>query len=525
MTFAFAFLLFYLAARFVMVAVAMAGLEGEGAAAPRMKSLQARGFLSEDMPAGALFAHGARRIAAAMERLTGRGTTRALTFAFLAATILFLASLPLAQLQGARTEYDTVRRQMSDRTLIGNAPRSACVYEHALAEIERRIGRPLFDVPARPRVYPLGDPSSTALADASPRLPVDLFVRELMAGSKMTDDVRDIPAGLRQYPPVAAWLRRGGQRLTVDTYQLAPPSPANRAVADRIRSFCVETPSVIAAGFEPVRPRGDYDRLVERFRHGVIAIADDPEIRESYNLVQRKRAETQLLLSFIYSVGAAFLLLLSLTASIGLCRLTRPRFGLAANYAVTALSLPMILVFAMLFLAFTAVLAKTSPLVVGYVVSRSNAGADEADYRRRAHHYIDRVGRLTRRTCADIGPRSPLTPGCRLADAYLEPWDPATRRFDFSRVVPKRMAGGEPFPAPVAKLLEESMLSMTLAVASMEKDPGLNLMPRLWGGMQSSPTLLLVVAPFLFAFAGATALLGLLDARRKLLKRLAQGRS
>ncbi|MEA3066238.1 MAG: hypothetical protein QOJ27_2699 [Sphingomonadales bacterium] len=521
--FALAFLLFYLASRFLLVAVAMAGLQGEGFASGWMKCAEARGFLRAEARSGELFALGARWLAGLMERITGRGTTRSLTFAFLTATTLFLASLPLAQLQGARADYQSLRRQMTDPSLNEKMPAVACVQEYAMAEIERRIGRPLFNVPAHPRLYPLGDETSATMAAAVPPVPVDLYVRELMNGRKLTADARDILPGMREYPPVAAWLQRteGNEPIPAEWYQVSPPSPANRTVADRILAFCVDKPSVTSAGFEPIRPRPDYDRIVERFRLGALAIVDDPMIRGSYDLFQQKRAETQLLLSFIYSLGAAFLLLLSMTAGIGLCRLPRRRWGLGRNYGATALALPMIIVFFPLFLAFTSALSTISPLVVGYVVSRSNAGADEADYRRRLSHYIDSVGRLTKRTCADIGPRSPLTPGCRLADAYLEPWNPTTGEFDFSKVVPRTMTNGKPLPAPIAAVFERSMMSFGLAALSMEQDPGLNLTPRLWGGMQSSPTLLLIISPFLLVLSGATALLLVLDARRKLLRRLA----
>lgn len=523
--FALALFLFYLAARFIAVAAAMAGLEGEGFAAPWMRSDRARRFLSSKEPPGALFALGAGKMADALERIVGRGSTRKLTFAFLTAIVLFLLSLPVAQLQRAGADYALLRRQIADPIVVERGPGYACVYEHALAEIERRLGRPLFDVPERPRLYPPGDRTKAILAAAKPPVPVELFVRQLMSGRKMSANARDIMPGMRAYPPVAKWLRRtgGAEPLPDSWYMVTPLSPGNAAVARRIEAFCLNEPSETPPGFEPLRPRVDYDRIVERFRLGTLAIVDDRFTRESYNLFQQKRAETHLILAFIYSVGVAFLVLFSLAASIGLCRLPRPRWSVEANFGATALALPMVPVFALLFMGFNAVQATASPFVVGYVIARSNAGADEAEYRYRVSRLVDSFGRLTRRTCADIGPSSPITPHCRLSEAYLEPWNPATGQFDFSKLVPREMDGGAPAPAMLVDFLDRSVLSLGLAGASMEKDAGLSLTPLLWGGMQSSPTLLLLVAPFLLVFSGAAFLLFLLDTRRILLRRLERG--
>lgn len=512
-------------ARFFLVATAISLRRGQGPRAEWVRRLEARGYFDTSFTSGEIFAKSMHKCAAALARLKGAGAAGSLVFALACGIILFLWSLPLNELHQARASYDQARREIASAQMARTAPLNACVVEHALREIERQTGSPILRVPDGLRVYPFDEASQQRLKAVYPRHSVELYLREFLQGNKLTEDPRDLIRGIRAVPGYAEAIDRltSDGRLVPALADYVIRSPANEALMNDIRAFCRGEPSGPNRSFVPIRPRTEYQRATYRLRLSIIAMMDDSLIRDSYNLYHERSAQMQLFLSLLYSLGAGLLVLLSLKIAIGLCRWTRTQAGLMSNFLRVALAAPAIIVVMVIFIAFNGAFTTAAPIAVGFFATRAPAASMEQDYRRRMNHYVDSVGRIARQTCADIGPNSPLSPGCRLADAFLEPWDPERRTFDFEAAIPRQGPSGEPLPGAFMTMLQGGMLTMLVAGGTLQQEPGVSGGHAFWGGLHSSPAFLFLLMPLVIVLAAGVVSLLLTDARRVLANRLAKG--
>jgi hypothetical protein len=512
-------------ARFFLVATAISLRTGQGARAEWVRRLEARGYFNTSFTSGEMFAMSMHKCAAALARLKGAGATGSLIFALASGIILFLWSLPLNELYQARASYDQARREIASAQMARTAPLNACAVEHALREIERQTGSPILRVPDGLRVYPFDEASRQRLEAVYPRYSVELYLREFLQGNKLTENPRDLIHGIRAVPGYAEAIDRltSDGRLVPALADYVIRSPENEALMNDIRAFCRGEPSPPNRTFVPIRPRAEYQQATDRLRFSIIAMMDDPLIRDSYNLYHERSAQMQLLLSLLYSLGAGLLVLLSLKIAIGLCRWTRTRAGVVSNVLRVAFAVPAIIAATLIFIAFNGAFTTAAPIAVSFFATRAPAASIEQDYRRRMNHYADSVGRITLQTCADIGPNSPLSPGCRLVDAFLEPWDPERGTFDFQAAIPRQSSGGEPLPDTVMTMLQGGLLTMLVAVGTLQQEPGVSGGHAFWGGLHSSPAFLFLLMPLLFVLASGVACLLLTDARRMLANRLAKG--
>jgi len=477
------------------------------------------GRLDRNLRSSELFCDVLRRLGRAAEWIAGRGWLRAPTFVFVATILIFLSVLPMDDVRAARAEYDAsvVTLREADATEIATG---ACLLENALAEASRRTGL-TSEPPAGLKIYPF-NPDSAATLQALRGERFIYMARALMQGRALTDDPADVDPIIRSFPRLERSLdaRIVDGRLTKDGYHFVPPDPESRAARDDIVALCDGDPDTRSQRLAPVRDPEAYQGIVERFRSRSLAFMNDPAVREAFKAYQLQVAASRFGVSFFFAVVTAIVLWISLKLTIATCRAPRRSIWLIINYAVV-LGLSG---FGAVGTTFALLGAKEmvngiAPFASGYLIASAADPAAEADYQGQANDVIGGGLSLVEETCFDIGDASPFTGWCHTAKLVVEPWDPATRRFAFERLIPPDDGTSTSYTQMMGRF-SRSPMTFFIAYAGIDKETQDRFDISLWQGALMGGFVLVVLVPWLLLCGLATLLAPLLELRWTVVKRV-----
>ncbi|ESQ73542.1 hypothetical protein [Asticcacaulis sp. AC402] len=515
----------YIVVRFIVLEIATITLRRIRPLQAWFRSLNAAGRLQKEKRSPEVYGDLIRRSGKAAETLIGRGFYRFLTFALLATALIFLATLPIRSLQTAKPEYDAYRTRLATLKTEANGPPGLCLLENSMAQVERKLGRSLFKVPPNFSPYPFDERHNAQSEAFLFGEPAALYTLEMMAGNKLTEDVKDIPAGLLTNASLGATIRAGIKdgKLTYPLAKFVDRAPENYAFRNEAVAWCGGALEREPELFKPVRPLHEYSAIYSRTLDDLIGFLDDREVQDAYYFHKERQALSQFGFSLFQAFISALLLWGSAKFAIAMTRLPIRRFWTLVSGAGLTASLVSFSFFIVTLSSLgTSAVGSLGPYVLWNLSANVSNSTTEATYRRHATNVIDKAARIKIRLCQQIGDKSPLTNLCDGFQAYLAPWNPVDGSFDLSVMIPqKTYLSDKAQNNKLTRMIDGSMLSMASTYNTFSESQKANDIDLgVWRGANVTTTALIIISPLILLALLALVLIPVIELRWTVVKRV-----